>query len=60
MNTKISEKLQLTSFFFVTFRNVYFNFWQSFVKIELFKEAQLRFESRSVKNGLFANRDSIH
>ena len=48
------------SVFFVEFLDIYFNLCQSFVKIESIKEAQLWFESRCVKNGDFANRDSVH
>ena len=45
---------------FVKFLDIYFNLCQSFVKIESIREVQLLFESRCVKNGDFANRDSIH
>ena len=47
-------------FSFVKFLDIYFNLCQSFETLEVIKKAQLWVESRVVKNGDFANPDSIH
>lgn len=58
-STQKNKNFNELSVFFVEFLDIYFNLCQSFVKIESIKEAQLRFESRCVKNGDFANRDAF-